>query len=71
MGLVHDDTLELGLEPASNYNTIQPQDVLQLHIERENPVSQLENCDMIETQRPALQAMHTTYCLGIFTCLTS
>ena len=33
VGLVHDDTLELGLEPASNRDTIQPKHVLQLHID--------------------------------------
>jgi len=31
VGLVHDDTLELGLEPASNHDTFGPTGVLQLH----------------------------------------
>ena len=31
VGLVHNDTLELGLEPACNHNIIRPKQVLQLH----------------------------------------
>ncbi len=31
VGLVHDDTLELGLEPASIHDTIRPKQVLHFH----------------------------------------